>query len=126
MNNSMSTSLPVVDSTLDCTKADIFSPLTVEPYGLQNRVHPAIADTSSFSPAAPTITAPKPSPSQDKTNDLYCRPCKKKFTNKATWENHLKSAKHIANEKKTMPMKKVVQQREQSISVECPQSSGKQ
>ncbi|ORZ02981.1 hypothetical protein BCR43DRAFT_510102 [Syncephalastrum racemosum] len=34
------------------------------------------------------------------TDNLYCAACKKKFTNEATWQNHIKSAKHLANEKK--------------------------
>ncbi|KAL1928213.1 hypothetical protein VTP01DRAFT_3129 [Rhizomucor pusillus] len=34
------------------------------------------------------------------SNNLYCTACKKKFSNEATWQNHLKSSKHIANEKK--------------------------
>lgn len=34
------------------------------------------------------------------TANLYCAACKKKFTNEATWQNHIKSAKHLANEKK--------------------------
>jgi ribosomal protein L44E len=32
--------------------------------------------------------------------DTYCKACKKKFNNAITYTNHLKSAKHIANEKK--------------------------
>ncbi|CAO3702991.1 unnamed protein product [Rhizopus stolonifer] len=32
--------------------------------------------------------------------DTYCQACKKKFSNAATFNNHLKSAKHVANEKK--------------------------
>lgn len=38
-------------------------------------------------------------------DDLYCKPCKKKFSNEPTFANHLKSAKHIANEKKAQPAK---------------------
>ncbi|KAG2218369.1 hypothetical protein INT45_012511 [Circinella minor] len=38
-------------------------------------------------------------------NNLYCTPCKKKFSNEATFQGHLKSAKHIANEKKNKPKK---------------------
>ncbi|KAI7851264.1 hypothetical protein BDC45DRAFT_223567 [Circinella umbellata] len=38
-------------------------------------------------------------------NNLYCTPCKKKFSNEATFQGHLKSAKHIANEKKTKTKK---------------------
>lgn len=37
--------------------------------------------------------------------DLYCKACKKKFSNEPTFTNHLKSAKHIANEKKMQPAK---------------------
>lgn len=33
-------------------------------------------------------------------DDTYCKACKKKFNNAATFKNHLNSAKHIANEKK--------------------------
>ncbi|KAI9254019.1 hypothetical protein BY458DRAFT_333963 [Sporodiniella umbellata] len=32
--------------------------------------------------------------------DLYCLACKKKFSNAPSFDNHLKSAKHKANEKK--------------------------
>ncbi|KAI9246729.1 hypothetical protein BDA99DRAFT_526801 [Phascolomyces articulosus] len=38
-------------------------------------------------------------------NNLYCTACKKKFSNVATFQGHLKSAKHIANEKKNKPKK---------------------
>lgn len=44
-------------------------------------------------------------------DDLYCKPCKKKFSNEPTFANHLKSAKHIANEKKTQPAKAATAQR---------------
>lgn len=38
---------------------------------------------------------------QNKPSDpTYCKACKKKFSNEPTFQNHLKSAKHIANEKK--------------------------
>ncbi|CAO3659890.1 unnamed protein product [Umbelopsis ramanniana] len=33
------------------------------------------------------------------SSNLYCTACKKKFSNEATWSTHLKSAKHIQNEK---------------------------
>ncbi|KAG1049415.1 hypothetical protein G6F43_008259 [Rhizopus delemar] len=33
-------------------------------------------------------------------SDNYCKACKKKFNNAATFKNHLNSSKHVANEKK--------------------------
>jgi hypothetical protein len=38
--------------------------------------------------------------------DTYCKACKKKFNNEPTFTNHLKSAKHISNEKKVKPIPK--------------------
>ncbi|KAG1373652.1 hypothetical protein G6F60_002235 [Rhizopus arrhizus] len=38
-------------------------------------------------------------------SDNYCKACKKKFNNAATFKNHLKSSKHVANEKKLNSVK---------------------
>lgn len=50
---------------------------------------------------SPAIVEPKSSTptANNPTSNLYCTACKKKFNNEATWQNHLKSAKHIANAK---------------------------
>ncbi|KAI9033662.1 hypothetical protein CLU79DRAFT_724809 [Phycomyces nitens] len=85
-------SLPSTDPTLADSKINIFLPLDIPPFGLEG------FDRSSLV----NLKAPQPliaKPIEAK-NDLYCKACKKKFSNQATWQNHIKSSKHIANEKK--------------------------
>jgi hypothetical protein len=49
--------------------------------------------------ANPSLAKDSQSEKPAASSALYCAPCKKKFSNDATWKTHLKSAKHIQNEK---------------------------
>jgi hypothetical protein len=55
--------------------------------------------------------------------DTYCKACKKKFSNEPTYTNHLKSAKHIVNEKKAVQPTKTAAAPTQRIAVN-PQVQG--
>ncbi|KAI8063619.1 hypothetical protein BC940DRAFT_307177 [Gongronella butleri] len=108
--------LPAADPGLDTQLLDIFGPS----FQLQPFQHAAF-DRSRHSCAKAAVTAPKskdtttstaptthssasstskPGSAPAAADDLYCRACKKKFNNAATMQNHVKSAKHIANAKK--------------------------
>ncbi|OBZ90485.1 hypothetical protein A0J61_01465 [Choanephora cucurbitarum] len=78
--------LPLYDAGLDASNYNILQPLKeILPYDLPK--------CSSEQPAATNKQPEK---------DGYCKACKKKFNNETTYQNHLKSAKHIANQKKTV------------------------
>ncbi|KAI8140647.1 hypothetical protein BJV82DRAFT_213371 [Fennellomyces sp. T-0311] len=84
--------IPEYDQRIDPNTLDIFSP--------SDHWRSFDGISRSKQPAAdpkPAVAATQPS------SNLYCVACKKKFSNEATWQGHLKSAKHIANEKKGTP-----------------------
>ncbi|CDS04864.1 hypothetical protein LRAMOSA07394 [Lichtheimia ramosa] len=85
-------SIPEYDPTLDPNIINIFNPAD---QWVPRNVTLKTADRS------PAIVEPKSSTptANNPTSNLYCTACKKKFNNEATWQNHLKSAKHIANAK---------------------------
>lgn len=68
---------------------------------------------------SPAIVESRPStPAKNNpASNLYCAACKKKFNNEATWQNHLKSAKHIANAK--AKSKQQQQQQQQPSGTFC-------
>ncbi|KAI8387342.1 hypothetical protein BD560DRAFT_114925 [Blakeslea trispora] len=77
--------LPLYDAGLDVSSYNIFQPLKeILPY-----------DLPKCQPEEPKMVNKK-----TEESDGYCKACKKKFNNEATYQNHLKSAKHIANQKK--------------------------
>lgn len=81
----------------------VYQPLeSILPYDLPKRNVNTIVES-----AKPVVAAALASPFAKKLAepalDTYCKACKKKFSNEPTFTNHLKSAKHIANEKKLKP-----------------------
>ncbi|KAG1124236.1 hypothetical protein G6F42_009806 [Rhizopus arrhizus] len=98
-----SSTLPLYDPELDVQAYNIYQPLqSILPYDLPKR--------AVIAPVEPAKPAAAPSPFSKNTAeaalDTYCKACKKKFSNEPTFTNHLKSAKHIANEKKLKPAPK--------------------
>ncbi|KAI8975618.1 hypothetical protein BDF20DRAFT_1002073 [Mycotypha africana] len=116
--------LPLSDPDLDTLKFDIFQSIkSILPYDLPK----LYTDTNNIAiqqqknkentqPQKQKSNALRPSANltaniQNKTlpkNGNYCKACKKKFSNQATFDNHLKSAKHIANDKKMKSQEKVI------------------
>ncbi|KAI7864095.1 uncharacterized protein EV154DRAFT_534264 [Mucor mucedo] len=91
--------LPLYDANLDTQAFNIFKPVnSLLSYDLP-KLSVEIVDKPSTSSKSNPISFKKPEV------DLYCKPCKKKFSNEPTFANHLKSAKHIANETKAQPAK---------------------
>ncbi|CAO3617851.1 unnamed protein product [Mucor fragilis] len=93
--------LPLYDAELDVPAYNIYQPLeSILPYDLPKRnVNTAVEPTK---PAA-AMASPFAKKTTEPALDTYCKACKKKFSNEPTFTNHLKSAKHIANEKKLKP-----------------------
>lgn len=76
----------------------VFAPLTqLTPYHLGDIDRSSVTNATPQKPPAPS--SPQ-QPEKATEPNLYCSACKKKFNSEPTWKNHLKSAKHIANEKK--------------------------
>ncbi|KAF1805175.1 C2H2-type zinc finger transcription factor [Mucor lusitanicus] len=96
--------LPLYDAELDVQAYNIYQPLeSILPYDLPKRhVNTAV---DSAKPAA-VLASPFAKKTVEPALDTYCKACKKKFSNEPTFVNHLKSAKHIANEKKLKPASK--------------------
>ncbi|KAI9344166.1 hypothetical protein BD770DRAFT_447247 [Pilaira anomala] len=92
--------LPLYDVDLDTQAYNIFQPVkSILPYELP-KLSITVAEIQPTKVTKPaTFSFKKPEV------DLYCKACKKKFSNEPTFTNHLKSAKHIANEKKMQPAK---------------------
>ncbi|KAI7908024.1 uncharacterized protein BX663DRAFT_492745 [Cokeromyces recurvatus] len=110
--------LPLHDSNLNIQDLNIFQPIKkILPYDLPK--HSVSTVPEPMEAANQTKTASLLQKEATNDNDTYCRACKKKFTNKLTYVNHLKSAKHIANEKKMKPTLP------SSSSLSKPISSGK-
>lgn len=88
----------------DLTLLVVYQPLeSILPYDLPKRhVNTAV---DSAKPAA-VLASPFAKKTVEPALDTYCKACKKKFSNEPTFVNHLKSAKHIANEKKLKPASK--------------------
>lgn len=79
----------------------VFQPIeTILPYELPKL---SVADITTAQVSKPT--KPEPMSFKKPEFDTYCKACKKKFSNEPTFINHLKSAKHIANEKKAQSSK---------------------
>ncbi|KAL0086016.1 C2H2-type zinc finger transcription factor [Phycomyces blakesleeanus] len=112
------TLLPLNDPTLGASNINIFLPLDLVPFGLEKLDRSGLVNLKILpSPVATTVGgAGTTKPADSKVNDLYCKPCKKKFSNEATWQNHIKSAKHIANQKKAGKVQPIPQT--QKITVE--------
>lgn len=93
--------LPLYDSELDTQDYNIFQPIkTILPYDLPKLLKEEQEEAIQPQPTKnPPISFKKPEA------DTYCKACKKKFNNEITYKNHLKSAKHIANEKNAQPKK---------------------
>ncbi|CAO3678377.1 unnamed protein product [Umbelopsis vinacea] len=91
-------SLPTNDVDLDVDVLDVFLPFGISNFALVPR---SPTSGASASTAKPSLTRNN---KNEKTvgsaaSTLYCSACKKKFSNEATWKAHLKSAKHVQNEK---------------------------
>ncbi|KAI8379080.1 uncharacterized protein BYT42DRAFT_567380 [Radiomyces spectabilis] len=92
----MPVDLPIDDATLNPVQLDIFQPLPcLAPYDLSEILR---LTAVAASPIRQPAHSDKPA-SSARSDNLYCTACKKKFKNEATWQSHLKSAKHLANEK---------------------------
>ncbi|KAL9543286.1 hypothetical protein MBANPS3_008184 [Mucor bainieri] len=90
--------LPLYDAELDVQAYNIYQPVeSILPYDLPKRNVNTIVETAKPTAAMASPFAKK---TAEPALDTYCKACKKKFSNEPTFTNHLKSAKHIANEKK--------------------------
>ncbi|KAI9496952.1 hypothetical protein BDB00DRAFT_806155 [Zychaea mexicana] len=97
--------IPKDDPRINLETLDIFSPsdrwrsVNLAPRSTQQQ-------QQSDSPKPIAATTANAVDKNTEPNNLYCTACKRKFSNEATFQGHLKSAKHIANEKKSKPNKK--------------------
>ncbi|KAI8644394.1 hypothetical protein BD408DRAFT_123874 [Parasitella parasitica] len=81
----------------------VFQPLErILPYDLPKLNVITLAETKK--PAA--MASPFAKKEKELAIDTYCKACKKRFSNEPTFTNHLKSAKHIANQRKLNPAPK--------------------
>ncbi|CEP09573.1 hypothetical protein [Parasitella parasitica] len=95
--------LPLYDPELDVQQFNIFQPFEkILPYDLPKLNANTHADTGKSA----AIASPFAKNEKNTAFDTYCKACKKKFSNQPTFTNHLKSTKHIANEKKLNPARK--------------------
>ena len=78
--------------------ASVFLPFDSRKHMLLPRSAAARPLDAAVKPNSPHDSGMERTNSSSSSN-LYCTACKKKFSNEATWSTHLKSAKHIQNEK---------------------------
>ncbi|KAI9283793.1 hypothetical protein BC943DRAFT_93483 [Umbelopsis sp. AD052] len=89
---------PVDDDNLNVDVLDVFLPFDSRKHKLLPRSAAPRPLNAAIKPSSPQDSGMERTKSSTSPN-LYCTACKKKFSNEATWNAHLKSAKHLQNEK---------------------------